>query len=212
MGDSRKRLIVGIAGGSGSGKTTMAERLVESAGRIGLEGQIFSLDSYYRPLGHLSLKARREYNFDHPDAIDYALAASQLKALREGRAIRQPVYDFTVHTRGGATVPRRPTPLIVVEGLHALYESGLQKLYDYKIFVSTGMATAILRRIQRDIEERGRDLAGARHQILSTVIPMYETYIKPTQANAHFSIRWEGEEIPHKATEGLVRMVRDFFR
>ena len=104
-----------------------------------------------------------------------------------------------------------PAQLIVVEGLYALYPEAFLKLYHYRIFVATGIATAALRRIARDISERGRDVEGAKHQILTTVLPMYESYVKPTQRNAHFSINWVGEEIPEKATEGLVRMVRDFF-
>jgi uridine kinase len=105
-----------------------------------------------------------------------------------------------------------PTQLVVIEGLYALYFQELLDLCDYKIFVSTDIVTAMLRRVQRDIRERGRDIEGIKHQILATVLPMFETYVKPTQRNAHFSINWEGEAIPTKATEGLVRMMRDHFR
>ena len=206
------RCIVAIAGGSGSGKTTFARKVLEASGRAGIAGQILSLDNYYRPLDHLGLAARRAYNFDHPDAIDFDLAHQQLKELREGHSVRQPLYDFKLHTRQRRTVPRKPTPLILVEGLYALYPPEFLPLYDYRIFISTGIATAVLRRMTRDLEERGRDIEGSKHQILSTVLPMYETYVKPTQRNAHFSINWEGEEIPEKATEGLVRMLRDHFR
>ncbi|MBI4064207.1 MAG: uridine kinase [Elusimicrobia bacterium] len=203
---------VGIAGGSGSGKTTFARRIIEGCKKIGINGQIFSLDSYYKPLDNLSLVERRKYNFDHPEAIDLGLIKTQLKALGSGRNIRQPVYDFKIHTRKKRTVLRRPAPLIVVEGLYALYFPELLSLYDHKFFLSTGIATAVLRRIERDIRERGRDVQGAKRQILTTVLPMYETYAKPTQKNAHFSINWDGQEVPEKATEGIVRMLRDFFR
>ncbi|MBI4669529.1 MAG: uridine kinase [Elusimicrobia bacterium] len=206
-----ERCIVGIAGGSGSGKTTFARRIVEGCAKIGIRGQIFSLDSYYAPLNHLSFKERQVYNFDHPDAIDLGLIVAHLEKLRAGQAIKQPVYDFKIHTRKKKTILRRPTPLIIVEGLYALHFSELLAFYDYKLFVSTGIATAILRRIERDINERGRDVEGAKHQILSTVLPMYEDYVKPTQKNAHFSINWDGEEIPDKATEGIISMLRDFF-
>ncbi|HAZ07246.1 MAG TPA: uridine kinase [Elusimicrobia bacterium] len=209
---SKRKFIMGVAGGSGSGKTTFARAVLEQSRMAGISGQMFSLDNYYRPLGHLSLEERKAYNFDHPHAIDFDLALEQLKRLREGQPIHQPVYDFRAHTRKAEPHLLEPTQIIIVEGLYALYPPELLALYDYKIFVSTGIATAALRRISRDITERARNVDGAKHQILTTVLPMYEAYVKPTQRNAHFSINWEGEEIPEKATEGLIRMVRDFFR
>lgn len=208
----KARCVVGIAGGSGSGKTTFARRIVEACGRQGIAGQIVSLDSYYAPLRELSLARRRAFNFDHPDAIDLPLALDHLRRLRGGESVDVPVYDYKRYTRAARGKRREPTPLLIVEGLYALYFKPLLELYDYKLFVSTGIATAVLRRVTRDIEERARDVEGAKHQILSTVLPMYESYVKPTQRNAHFCINWEGEEIPEKATEGVVRMVAEHFR
>jgi uridine kinase len=208
----KKRFVFGIAGGSGSGKTTLAHRVIAACAKDGIEGQIFSLDNYYMPLGHLSFDERKAHNFDHPEALDLELAAAHVRALRDGHDVEQPVYDFTKHTRKKKALKRRPTPLLIVEGLYALYDRRLLDQYHFNVFVSTGIATAVLRRIQRDISERGRDVEGAKRQILTTVLPMYETYIKPTQRNAHFSINYEGEEIPQRATDGLVTMVRDFFR
>ncbi len=213
MDNTKKtRFVLGIAGGSGSGKTTFAGELIDQCGKIGIEGQIFSLDNYYQPLDQLSFEDRKVYNFDHPNAIDSALAVKHVADLVAGRTIHQPVYDFKQHTREKEAVVCKPTQLLVIEGLYALYFPKLLALCDYKIFVSTDMVTAVLRRVQRDISERGRDIEGIKHQILTTVMPMYETYVRPTQKNAHFSINWEGEEIPVKATEGLVRMLRDHFR
>lgn len=205
------RCVVAIAGGSGSGKTTLARRLLEACREAGVAGQILSLDNYYNPLSGLPFKKRKAYNFDHPSAIDFRLAVSHLKSLRAGRAVDGPVYDFKSYTRAKRRLRREPTPLVIVEGLYALYPPELLRLCDFRIFVSTGLATAVLRRMERDIRERGRDVVGSRHQILSAVLPMYEAYVKPTRKNAHFSIDWDGEEIPAKAAEGLVRMVRDFF-
>ena len=204
--------VIGVAGSSGSGKTTLATKLVARCSAIGITGQIFSLDSYYRSLDHISFEERKAQNYDHPDSIDSALAVSQLRDLCAGKAIQQPAYDFRIHTRRKESVTCIPTQMVVVEGLYALYFQELLDLCDFKIFVSTDIVTAVLRRVQRDISERGRDIEGIKHQILATVLPMYETYVKPTQKNAHFSINWEGEEIPAKATEGLVRMMRDHFR
>ncbi|MBI4369280.1 MAG: uridine kinase [Elusimicrobia bacterium] len=211
MTNNKSRCLLGIAGGSGSGKTTFARRLIEGCAHSGVDGQIFSLDSYYRPLDNLSFEERKDYNFDHPDAVDIQLILKHLGNLCAGHAIEQPVYDFKIHTRDQKTIIQKPTRLIVIEGLYALYFPELLNMYDYKLFVSTGIATTVLRRMERDLEERGRDVEGARHQILSTVLPMYETYVKPTQKNAHFSINWDGEEVPDKATQGIVRMLRDFF-
>lgn len=210
--EKKNRFIVGIAGGSGSGKTTLARKLLEECGKIGITGQILSLDNYYRPLDHLPFAKRKVYNFDHPNAIDSELAYKHLRALCDGKAIRQPIYDFKRHTRANETTLCTPAKLIIVEGLYTLYFPKFMSLYDYKLFISTGMVTGVLRRVERDINERGRSIADTKHQILATVLPMYETYVKPTQRNAHFSINWEGEEIPGKATEGLVRMLRDHFR
>jgi uridine kinase len=212
--DSRKkdRFVIGIAGGSGSGKTTLAGRLVDQCARIGITGQLFSLDNYYQPLDHLSLEERKSFNFDHPDAIDSVLAVRQLRELCAGRPVEQPLYDFRLHTRQPTPLPCSPAQLIVVEGIHTLHYAELRALCDYLVFVSTDPVTAMLRRVQRDISERGRDIEGIKHQIIATVLPMYDTYVRPSQRHAHFSINWEGEEIPAKATEGLLRMLRDHFR
>ena len=116
---AKRKFIMGVAGGSGSGKTTFARAVLEQSRAAGITGQMFSLDNYYRPLGHLSLKERRSYNFDHPHAIDFDLALEQLRSLREGSAIDQPVYDFKVHTRKAKPRRLEPTQIIIVEGLYA---------------------------------------------------------------------------------------------
>src|SRR3989339_2139945 len=120
-GKKDKPFIVGIAGGSGSGKTTFSRKVVEECAKVGINGQILSLDNYYRPLHHLCLEERKTYNFDHPDAIDFALAHEHLQRLAAGDAVEQPIYDFKAHTRKAETVTCRPAQLIVVEGLYALH-------------------------------------------------------------------------------------------
>ena len=169
----KPHFVVGVAGSSGSGKTTLATKLVAQCAAIGISGQIFSLDSYYRPLDHMSFEERKAQNYDHPDSIDSALAVTHLRDLCAGKAIEQPVYDFKIHTRRKESVTCMPTQMLVVEGLYALYFQELLDLCDFKIFVSTDIVTAILRRVQRDISERGRDIEGIKHQILATVLPMF---------------------------------------
>ena len=179
---------------------------------MGIKGGMFSLDNYYKPLEHLPFDERKKYNFDNPDAIDFDLAAQQLEELCSGKTIYQPIYDFKRHTREEKKTRITPKALIVVEGLYTLYFKKISSLCDYKIFVSTGMVTSMLRRVERDVKERGRTIEDIKKQILATVLPMYEAHVKPTMRHAHFIVNWEGEEIPDKATVGIVRMLRDHFR
>lgn len=208
----RKRcLVIGIAGGSGSGKTTFAKRLIKESRKMGIKACMFSLDNYYKPLDDLTFEERKKYNFDDPAAIDSELAAQQLADLCAGKTIQQPAYDFKRHTREEKTTRVTPKDLIVVEGLYTLYFKKISNLCDYKVFVSTGMVTSTLRRVERDVKERGRTIEDIKKQILATVLPMYETHVKPTMRYAHFIVNWEGEEIPDKASVGFVRMLRDHF-
>ena len=133
----KPHFVIGVAGSSGSGKTTLATKLVAQCAAIGITGQIFSLDSYYRPLDHMSFEERKAQNYDHPDSIDSELAVIQLRDLCTGKAIQQPVYDFKIHTRRKESVTCMPTQMVVVEGLYALYFQELLNLCDFKIFVST---------------------------------------------------------------------------
>ena len=203
--------MIGIAGGSGSDKTTFAKRLIKESRKMGIKACMFSLDNYYRPLDNLSFEERKKYNFDDPAAIDSDLAAQHLADLCAGKSVQQPAYDFKRHTREEKTTRITPKDLIIVEGLYTLYFKKISSLCDYKVFVSTGMVTSMLRRVERDIKERGRTVEDIKKQILATVLPMYETHVKPTMRYAHFIVNWEGEEIPDKATVGFVRMLRDHF-
>ena len=209
--EKKRCLVIGIAGGSGSGKTTFAKRLIRESRKMGIKACMFSLDNYYKSLDDKTFEERKKYNFDDPSAIDSELAAQQLLDLCEGRSIQQPAYDFKRHTREEKTTRVTPKDLIVVEGLYTLYFSKIRNLCDYKVFVSTGMVTSTLRRVERDVKERGRTIEDIKNQILTTVLPMYETHVKPTMRYAHFIVNWEGEEIPDKASVGFVRMLRDHF-
>src|SRR6185295_16399472 len=147
-------MIIGICGGTGSGKTTVARRILENVS----DEQVVYLqqDSYYRNLGDMPLELRHQINFDHPDALDNDLFANHLKALRAGEAIEMPVYDFTVHTRQSVTVHIEPKPIIIVEGILVFADAALRGLMDVKIFVDTADDLRFIRRLQRDVTERGR--------------------------------------------------------
>lgn len=207
----KRCLVIGIAGSSGSGKTTFANRLIEGTRQMGLTACMFSLDNYYKSLQDKSFEDRKKTNFDKPTSIEYKLAARHLNSLCHGRSIRQPIYNFKMHTREKETVLVRPADLIVVEGLYTIYFNEIKNLCDYTVFVSTGLVTSTLRRVERDIKERGRTVEDIKEQILSTVLPMYEQYVKPTMKSAHFIVNWDGTEIPDIATEAFVRMIRDHF-
>ena len=177
-----KPILVGIAGGSGSGKTTVARR-IESA----FEGPhlvCLDMDSYYKDLGHLTLPERRQVNFDHPDAFDTTLFVSHLKSLREGRTIDKPVYDFSRSTRMEKSVEIAPTPLVIVEGIMVLAVEEVREMLDAKIFVSTDGDIRFIRRLERDVSERGRSLDSVIEQYMDTVRPMHHAFVEPSKRYA----------------------------
>ena len=175
-------VITGIAGGSGCGKTTLAEglcRLTEDYGSV-----TFSLDDYYRglPAG----VAPGDFNFDEPSALDLDRFASDLAELRAGRAVRRPVYDFTLHRRADREQETRPAPLIIVEGLFLFVEPALRDLFDFRFFADVPAEERLRRRIGRDVASRGRGEADIREQWDRQVEPMYARHILPTRVHAHF--------------------------
>ncbi len=177
----RKPFILAIAGGSASGKTTVARQLVERLG----EGNacIFSQDSYYRDLSHLSAEERKAVNFDHPDALDTVLFKEHLCQLQEGRVISKPVYDYGLHARRNVTEEFSPRPVIIVEGLFVLLPEFLT-LYNYKVYLDVADDIRLARRILRDIQERGRRVEDVIDQYLQTVKPMHEQYVRPPRIHA----------------------------
>ncbi|MFT3708120.1 MAG: uridine kinase [Archangium sp.] len=180
-------LVLGIAGGTASGKTTVARKIHEAfASRVAFIDQ----DSYYKPLDHLSLEERREVNFDHPDAFDSDLLVSHVKALKAGQQIEKPVYDFVSSTRQPRTVTVKPADLILIEGILVMHMEALRQEMDVKIFVETEDDVRIIRRLTRDIKERGRDFDHVIHQYFKHVRPMHMAFVEPSK-------RWADIVVPH---------------
>ena len=176
-----KTTIIGIAGGTGSGKSTFTNRLKAYFGdRI----TVMYHDNYYRPHDDLPFEERQKINYDHPDSLETDLLIEHLKALREGKAIDCPTYDFAHHTRAKKIVRVEPSRVIIVEGILILQDPRLRDLFDIKIFVEADADERILRRVTRDIKERGRSLENIMEQYLTTVKPMHYLYVEPTKTVA----------------------------
>ena len=173
-----KPYIIGIAGGSGSGKSTFAKRIMEA---FPDDVSMISCDNYYLPHDELSIEERAQLNYDAPEALELDLMVRHLTMLREGQAVSCPIYDFTKHTRSDKTVEITPRPIILIDGILILHDATLRDCMDLKIYVETDADERILRRARRDITERGRDLDSVIEQYLSTVKPMHNTYVSPTK-------------------------------
>lgn len=175
-------LVIGIAGGSGSGKTTIASLIVE---RIGADHiALIAHDAYYKDLSALEPEERARVNFDHPDSLDTELFIEHLKLLKQGIAVDIPVYDFKTHTRAPYTVHVEPKPVILVEGILIFAEPALRALLDIKIYVDTDADIRFIRRLQRDIAERGRSSESVIQQYLTTVRPMHMEFVEPSKRYA----------------------------
>lgn len=177
-----RALTVGISGGTGSGKTTITNRLIEALSEDRI--LILQQDHYYKDLPHLPLEERAKQNFDHPESLDTPLLVSHVHALREGNAIERPVYDFTQHRRVPATVHLEPRPALIVEGILIFENEALRNLLDIKIFVDTDADLRFIRRMRRDVRERGRTAESVVDQYLSTVRPMHMEFIEPSKRYA----------------------------
>jgi len=176
-----KPYIIGIAGGSGSGKSTFAQRLKEA---FPDHVSLISCDNYYLPHDELSLEERAQLNYDAPDALEFDLMVRHIEALKNGHSALCPVYDFTRHTRSNAVTEIQPRPIILIDGILIFHDPALRACMDLKIYVETDADERILRRARRDMRERGRDLDSVIHQYLSTVKPMHNTYVEPTKVFA----------------------------
>lgn len=179
-------LVVGIAGATGSGKSTVATRL---AAAVATDVALLQHDSYYRDRPELTYEQCCALNFDHPDALDTELMVTHLSALRRGEAVAMPVYDFTTHRRADHTVRVEPARVVIVEGILVLADPRLRELFDIKLFVDTDADIRVFRRIRRDIEQRGRSFDSVRQQYYSTVRPMTLEFVEPSK-------RWADMIIP----------------
>jgi uridine kinase len=196
-------LIIGIAGGTGSGKTTLTRRLMS---RFGGDVSVVYHDNYYKRHDELTYDQRAALNYDHPDAFDTGLMIEHLTSLRSGESVQCPVYDYTVHNRSEETVEIHPTKVIIVEGILIFENPDLRDLMDIKIFVDTDADVRILRRILRDVKERGRSLDSVVEQYLTTVKPMHEQFVQPSRQYADIVIPEGGHNLV--ALELLVERIR----
>ena len=178
-------MTIGIAGGTGSGKTTITRRLVQ---KFSNNVSVIYHDNYYKAHNDLNYEQRSLLNYDCPDAFDTELMLRDLRQLRAGEAIRCPVYDYTIHNRSDKTVLVKPSPVVIVEGILILQDPRLCELLDIKIFVDTDADVRILRRIVRDVRDRGRSLESVVDQYLTTVKPMHEMFVEPSKRYADIII------------------------
>lgn len=183
-----KPRIIAVCGGSGSGKTTLVSRLSQERGRDNI--MVLHMDHYYKDLSHLTPQERDRCNFDHPDALELSLLREQVAQLREGQAIERPTYDFASHTRTGETVRLNPPNLIVIDGILALHDAELRKFFDLKIYVDVDDDVRFIRRLRRDVEERGRTVDSVIGQYLASVKEMHELYVAPQKYFADLIISW----------------------
>jgi uridine kinase len=208
-----KPFLIGIAGGTGSGKTTVARRIYDS---LHLDSAVFiDHDAYYRELGHLPLEQRAAINFDHPDSLDNDLLVRHLEMLLAGQAVDKPVYDFSRHTRAAETVRVHPRDIILVDGILLFAEPRLREMFDLRIFVDTDADVRFIRRMRRDLEERGRTLDSVIEQYLTTVRPMHYEFVEPSKRYADVIIPRGGQNragidvVAARIRERLAEKARD---
>ena len=185
-------IVIGIAGGTGSGKTTITREIVR---RLGSNVTVINHDSYYRARHDLSYEERTQLNYDHPNAFDTEMLCEALSDLREGKTIEMPVYDYTIYDRTENTLTVHPTRVILIEGILIFHPEELRDLMDIKIFVDADADVRILRRIMRDVRDRGRSLDSVINQYLTTVKPMHEAFVEPSKRYADIIIPEGGENL-----------------
>ena len=185
MNNSRFPIIIGIAGGTGSGKSTFTNRLKK---RFGDHVTVIYHDNYYRQHDEISFEDRKKINYDHPDSLETELLIEHLEQLKNGQSIMCPVYDYTVHNRSKDVVEIKPSNIIILEGILVLSDERLRQMVDIKVFVDADADERILRRVLRDVKERGRDIDNIIDQYLTTVKPMHYLYVEPMKMYADIVI------------------------
>ncbi|KTG08594.1 uridine kinase [Haloprofundus marisrubri] len=194
--------VIGIAGGTGAGKTTVSRLITESVGESVTR---IPLDNYYEDLSHLDFEERTEVNYDHPSAFEWELLREQLRLLTEGQSVEMPQYDFEEHNRKDERMTVEPTDVIILEGILSLYDEAVNEMMDLRLYVETDADVRILRRIDRDVVERGRNLEGVMDQYLSTVKPMHEQFIEPSKKHADLIIPEGANSVAVNLLEEKVR-------
>ncbi|MEE6684900.1 uridine kinase, partial [Limosilactobacillus fermentum] len=205
MNENRRPIIIGVTGGSGSGKTTVSKAIYDNLN--GQSVQIITQDTYYNDQADMTMAERKAVNYDHPLAFDSDLLYEQLNQLRHNQAVNMPVYNYEEYTRSTETVRVEPQDVIILEGILILDDERLRSLMDIKVYVDTDDDIRIIRRIQRDIQERGRSLDSVINQYLATVKPMYHQFVEPTKRYADLIVPEGGEN--RVAIDLLSTKVRD---
>jgi uridine kinase len=186
-------MIIGVAGGSGSGKTTVVREIIRNVGRS--QVTVIHHDSYYRDVKDLPFEERIKINYDHPDSLETSLLIRHLRALNEGLSVEVPVYDFTAHLRAPETETMEPRKVIIVDGLLILWDRELRDLMDIKVFVDTDADLRFIRRLSRDIQERGRSAESVIEQYITTVRPMHLEFVEPSKRYADIIIPQGGHNL-----------------
>jgi uridine kinase len=202
---SLKPTLIGVSGGSGSGKTTLVSRLTNQFVTPS-DLMVIQMDHYYRDLSHLSQAERDKRNFDHPDALDLELLQRHLEALSIGESVERPSYDFASHTRLQRTTPLLPAPVIIIDGILALHHPGIRSLLALSIYVDVDDDLRFIRRLRRDISERGRTVDSVIAQYLASVKAMHDSYVEPQKYVADIIVSWRDYN------DRAVRMLSDMIR
>ena len=185
-------MAIGVAGGTGSGKTTITKRIIKD---MGDDISVIYHDNYYNAHDELTYDERAALNYDHPDAFDTKLFVEHIKQLKAGHPVESPVYDFTIHNRSDKTVTVKPTKVLIVEGILIFHHPEILEQLDIKIFVDTDADVRIIRRILRDVKSRGRSLESVTTQYLTTVKPMHEQFVEPSKRNADIVVPEGGHNL-----------------
>jgi uridine kinase len=200
-----RSFVLGIAGGSGSGKSTLVEHLRTSVYRESIT--VLAHDAYYLDGPNMPPRVREQRNWDHPDALDNALFVAHLDTLLAGGSVEQPVYDFATHSRTERTVHIEARPVLLVEGILLLAIPEIRQRLDLRVFVDTPAEERLLRRMQRDIADRGRNLASVAEQFRSTVRPMHDLFVEPSRVHAHLIVPWDWQGDPGPAIAVLLARI-----